>query len=150
MKYLILTLLMAFSTISAADDLLVGQFTKHARPYQSAGGPEFKKFQPLIGLKTENYAFIAMENSFEKPSVLILRIWDVDLTSNIRPFVAGGIGTGYDDVHGARFKGISALGYLGVDLHPDSDKFGIMITYAPDTFIGLGLRFALPVSEPRL
>jgi hypothetical protein len=96
--------------------------------------------QELIGISTEKYTLIYIhQNSLREKSVIAVRTWKSDLTKNIRPWAAAGVATGYDKIEKIGSE-LTPAGYLGVDIHPDSDKFGLVVTWVPESFIGAGIR----------
>ncbi len=144
MKYLILVLALITANVCQATELLLGQLTYHFETYQHGdSGPKFNEEHALVGLKGDKYAIIAMDNSFDKFSILAVRVWEKDFTKNIRGFAAAGLSTGYaDDVPDFTRWGLTPMAYVGFDLHPSSDKYGLTFTANP-SFVGLGLRTTL-------
>lgn len=144
MKYLIVTLTLLLSFATQADELLLGQKTFHLNKYMCKGCKEFRETNPLIGYSTENYAAFVMKNSYDKDSVVIVRKLSWDYTGRIRPFLAVGVGTGYAEYAPQRsLGGVTALGYMGFDWHPDRDKWGYVITVVPHQFVGVGVRIKI-------
>jgi len=144
MKILIVFILLLFSSCMKADELLLGQETYHFQKYMCAGCKPYREDNPLIGYSTENYAFIAMKNSYDNDSIVIVRKFSWNYTGRIRPFIAAGFGTGYAQYAPATSIGnVTALGYMGFDWHPDRDKWGYVITVVPRKFVGIGLRFTI-------
>ncbi len=138
---------------ASADDLILGQYTRHAdKFYKSAcynAGKDHCKFgeindtHPLIGINKDGYTVFVMKNSFGRTSFGALRTFEYDFSSNIRPFVSAGLVSGYKDALPVEWNGIAPVIYTGLDLHPSSDKWGVIISYAPQQFIGIGLRFKI-------
>lgn len=131
-------------------DLLLGQQTIHFHDHwnwEACGtqvGQEicqpYNDSQELIGLRKGKYSVLYLhQNSLRERSLIAVRTWEYDLTPNIRPWTAAGFGTGYDKVD--KIGGVlTPVGYLGLDLHPKSDRFGLLVTWVPESFVGLGLR----------
>jgi hypothetical protein len=134
-------------------DLLVGQQTIHFHDHwnwEDCGtqvGQEvcqpYNDSQELIGLRKGKYSLLYIhQNSLREKSLLFVRTWEYDLTPNVRPWSAAGLGTGYDKVKKVGGT-LTPVGYLGLDLHPKSDRFGLLVTWVPESFVGLGLRVRL-------
>lgn len=142
MKIIILVGLLMLCAVASADDLLLGQQTYHFKT--PCDGCEFRDSHPLIGYATEKYAVIAMINSYDHESILALRTFKKDFTPNLRGITSVGVGTGYyREMPDISVGKVTVMAYLGVDIHPASDKFGLLITYVPGEFIGAGLRIKL-------
>ena len=142
-------LLFAFASSVKADDILLGQYTKHDSSYYPKNCYREGKYvcnfrikdeHALLGVNSNGYTVFFMENSYERPSLNILKTYSFNLASNIRPYVSVGIMTGYDNKLDYTYFGITPAVYTGVDIHPKSDSFGITITYVPNYFIGVGFR----------
>lgn len=141
MKYLFVILL-AITTNAMAFDLLLGQYTHHFHDQVKKGRAPFKNEHPLIGISTEKLTIIAMENSYNKFSAVVLRTDKHDFTPHLRGAISIGIATGYQESPTAiKLDGVIPVGYLSLDIHPKADKYGLTITLAPDEFLGAGLRF---------
>jgi hypothetical protein len=144
MKKLILVFILALCFDTHADELLLGQKTFHLKKYMCAGCAELRESNPLIGYSTENYAAFYMINSYDNSSFVVVRKLSWDYTGRIRPFIAVGGGTGYSQYAPQRtWEGITALGYMGFDWHPDRDKWGYTITIVPQHFVSIGIRITL-------
>ena len=150
MKKLLITALLFVSTIAQADDLLIGQYTRHAAKFYNNACFDRLKSEcdltvsdnhPMIGINSDGYTAFVMKNSFNRTSVAVLKTYDFELTSNIRPFVSAGFVSGYQDAVPVEWNGIAPVVYTGFDIHPASDNFGVIITIVPRTFVGIGLRF---------
>jgi hypothetical protein len=133
-----------------AADLLIGQYTHHF--YSASNWDEckdgsnecldFNDSQELIGLAGEKWSIVYMhQNSVREKSIVVTRVFKVDFGSRVRGFAAAGLGTGYEK-HYEKISeyGLTPVGYLGLDLHPKNDKAGLIITWSPDCFIGIGSR----------
>lgn len=138
------------SIVANADDLLLGQYTRHDDRFYPKECNQDGKYvcdfrikdeHPLIGINANGYTVFVMENSYERPSLSVLRTFDYDLTSNVRAYFSAGIVTGYDNKLDITWHGITPAFYPGLDIHPSHDKWGIMITIVPDYFVGIGMRF---------
>lgn len=135
----------------SADDLLLGQYTHHASKFYESPCYDLKKEDcqfdeinddhPLIGINANGYTAFVMKNSFNRVSVGFLKTYDYEYKSNIRTFLSAGVVSGYKDALPVEWHGIAPAIYAGLDLHPSSDKWGIIVTYAPQQFVGIGLRF---------
>jgi hypothetical protein len=137
MKY-ILTLLILVSTFVSADDLLLGQYAYH---FKTDSREDLRSEMPLIGYSTEKYTVIVMRNSYNKSSVVLLRTNRADLSEHFTGAISIGAASGYEDYPSDyNFDGIIPVGYLSLDIHPASNDYGLIITLAPDIFIGAGLR----------
>jgi len=129
-------------------DLLLGQQTIHFHEHWNwepcAEGKEVcqpvNESQELIGLRKGKYSLLYLhQNSLREKSLIAVRTWEYDLTPNIRPWAAAGLATGYDKL--TKIGGVlTPVGYLGLDLHPKSDRFGFLVTWVPESFAGIGLR----------
>lgn len=141
MKCLIMIMLL-ISANTHALDLLLGHYTYHFHDQEKRGREAFKSEHPLIGVSTDKYTFIAMENSYNKFSIAVLRTFKYDLNRYMRAGMSGGIATNYQDSPiDFKYEGAIPVAYASLDIHPKNDKFGLTITYAPDEFVGAGLRF---------
>lgn len=142
MKFL-LVLLLAISTNAHAFELLLGEYTYHFHDQVKKGRPAFKSEHPLIGIGTDKYTFIAMENSYNEFSAVVLRTYKYNLNAYFRGALSGGIATGYEDSPSKiKQDGVILVGYASLDIHPRHDKYGLTITFAPDEFLGAGLRIS--------
>jgi hypothetical protein len=55
-----------------------------------------------------------------------------------------GFASGYEKLTEVpEYKGIVPVGYFGLDLHPSHDRFGLLVTWMPGSFVGMGLRVKL-------
>ena len=166
MKLIAIVFGVLLSTTAFAGDWMIGQWSHHfdvcdlkACPnlhedpdsyYEEQDGKcdegcyrvvgEYREAHPLIGYSNGKYAVIAMINSFDNPSVVVLRNFSYDLNPYIRPAASIGIGTGYDHMSGS-VGPLTALGYFTLDLHPKHDRFGLVISYAPGIMVSVGPRF---------
>jgi len=129
-------------------DLMVGQKTHHFHDnwnWETCGEHKkvyqpFNDSQELIGVNTDKYSLIYIhQNSLREKSIIAVRTWKSDLTKNVRPWASAGVATGYDKLDKIGAK-LTPVGYLGVDVHPDSDKFGLVVTWVPESFVGVGFR----------
>jgi len=138
-----LVLICGICDYACADNLIVGQYSYHFKKYMYAGGPEFRDKHALIGYSTENYTFIAMKNSFDKNSLVALRTFHKDFNSNFRGYASIGVATGYSKYIDESVGDLSPVGYFNLDIHPRSNRFGLVVTYAPDVFVGVGVRLKI-------
>lgn len=150
MKKLFIATMLFFAAAVQADDLLLGQYTRHASQWYVSACFDKKSAEctetindshPLIGISANGYTAFVMKNSYSRTSVAVLRTYDYDLTSNIRPFVSAGFVSGYEGLVPYEYQGITPVVYTGFDLHPASNKWGVIITIVPQQFVGIGLRF---------
>lgn len=166
MKYFIMGLLLLASN-SFAGDILLGQLSHHYDdcdtwdcPYITKHEPEydgynfcetnckttysgeFRERHPLIGYSTGKYTGFIMTNSFNRTSVVLLRDFSTELGPYIRPSASIGIATGYDEFYPEIALGpIIPVALVSFDIHPKSDKFGLVISILPTKVISAGLRF---------
>jgi hypothetical protein len=136
-------------------DLLLGQQTYHFHEYWNedfctvTGGEQecqpHNDSQELIGAHYSNYSLVYLrQNSLREESFILTRVWDYDLNPWIRPWAAAGFASGYEKVvRLPKYKGLVPMGYFGLDLHPSHDRFGLLATWLPDSFVGVGLRVKL-------
>lgn len=145
-------LFFAFAQKVKADELLLGQHTWHAARFYPKECHQEGKYicdfkinddHPLIGINTHGYTIFAMENSYDKTSIAVLKTFKYDLSSNFRAYVSAGIVSGYEDKFDIAWHGIMPALYPGIDIHPASDKWGVMITAVPNYFVGIGVRFKI-------
>jgi len=125
---------------ASAEDLLLGQYSHHAKKFydnpcynkakDDCQFDEINDYHPLIGINKDGYTVFVMKNSFNRTSFGALITYDYDYNKNIRPFVAAGLVSGYKDALPVEWHGIAPVVYSGLDLHPDSDKWGVVISYA--------------------
>ena len=149
----IIALLLFVAHNAKAGDLMLGHVTYHFHDYANekycANGTEaclsFNDKQKLIGYAGEKYAIVYIpENSVKRESFIATRLYRYELNNNLRPYAAIGISTGYYRIYqDISYEKITPVGYFGVDIHPKSDKFGLMINWSPDGFIGAGLRIKI-------
>jgi hypothetical protein len=140
MKYAFI-LLLAICANASALDLLVGQYTYHFHDQEKRGREAFKSEHPLIGISTNKYTFIAMENSYNRFSIAVLRTAKLDMNRYMSAALSGGIATNYQDSPiDFKYEGVIPVAYASLDIHPKNDKYGLTITFAPDEFVGAGLR----------
>lgn len=165
MKYLFL-IVMLFSLPSVAGDLLLGQYSYHfdkcvdkecpnqhlvERNYHTTGEGSICEFgceryegryrdtHPLIGYTNRTYTAFIMKNSFDKTSIVVMRNFTYDWTKNLRPAASIGLATGYDEYLPSWGK-ITPMGVFSIDIHPASDKYGLIISTVPTEWISAGLR----------
>lgn len=144
MKYLFAMIVLLACQFANAGDLLLGEYTHHFQEYQCDGCDRFRDSHPLIGYASEKYAAFYMRNSYDKDSLVALRTFKYDTGAYVRPFAAVGVATGYSEfLPDLSAHGLTAVAYVGVDFHPKSDKWGVMINCVPGQFVGVGLRFSL-------
>lgn len=137
MKYLFALLMVASSLVSAAD-LLVGQYAYH---FKTDSREQLRSEMPLIGYASDKYTIIAMRNSYNKDSFVLLRTNRADFGAHFTGAISMGLASGYDEYPSDyNFDGIIPVGYLSLDIHPASNDYGLIITLAPDIFVGAGLR----------
>jgi hypothetical protein len=143
MKYVsALLFCILFSDVAYCDDILIGQKTYHFNEEPiSVYNKGLNNDHYLIGYKRGDYTIIAMENSYYEFSLVGLYTKSTEFNDYIRPFAAIGLATGYEDFVPKQSIGpVTAVGYLGLDLHPKNDRIGIVISWVPQTMIGAGLR----------
>lgn len=146
LSFAMLLLLLSHCNKSQALDLLVGQRTHHFHPcwnweQEGAACEPVNESQELIGVSTDKWALVYMhQNSLRERSFILTRKWDRDWGRYVRPYVAIGVATGYEKLELPDALGLTPVGYLGLDLHPKNDRFGLVVTWVPDSFVGLGLR----------
>jgi hypothetical protein len=148
----ILVLVLIAVRSAKADDLLIGQRTIHFHDYineETCGEKwqceKFNDKQPLIGYATDKYALIYMHrNSIREHSIVMVRTYKMEFNRYLRPFTAVGFATGYADRYDDKSVGdITPMTYFGLDIHPANDRFGLVLTYQHDSFVGIGTRIKL-------
>lgn len=149
LSFYLLLLLLSHCNKAKALDLLVGQRTHHFHScwnWEQEGRPceGVNESQELIGLSTDRWALVYMhQNSLREEAFILTRKWDRDWGQYLRPYVAIGVATGYEELGLPGVAGLTPVGYLGLDLHPRADKLGLVVTWVPEGFVGLGLRVKL-------
>lgn len=144
-KTLLLITALIISTQSAALDLFYLPYTQHLAPcYEECINGEYREDNHVTGVTTGKYAAFVMQNSHDKFSVFAGKQWTRSLNKNIRTFATIGGVTGYADVSKNVF-GIAPAGYVGVDLHPSHDRWGVVFTAipTPQGIFNLGFRLTL-------
>lgn len=150
-KYLVGAIVLTIFAIALSPrtwsaDLLVGHVTQHFDDCLGDTGKtdciEPNDQQRLIGIASREWAVLYIpENSASRKSFLILRKFSTDWGPYLRPYVSIGLSTGYEGIALQDFGGITPTGYLSLDIHPRSDRFGVLINWLPESFIGIGPRF---------
>lgn len=146
-KAVIVILLLLCSVVSHAicHDVVVGQRSYHRdETYEEDGKRyDYENTNPLLGCITEEgYIIAAFENSYSDPALLLAHSWQThSLSPYISPYLALGVALGYKD-HMEHVGAFSPYGFVGVDIHPADQSFGLMISTVGQTTT-IGLRFAL-------
>jgi len=145
MKTLI-TILALLSTQAFALDAFYLPYTKHLAPcYEECPYTDrYNEENHVIGATNGKYSAFVMKNSYNKWGVFFGKQWTRDLNKNIRGFATVGGVTGYSDVS-KNVLGIAAAGYVGLDLHTSSDRWGFVITAipSPEGMFNIGFRLSL-------
>jgi hypothetical protein len=131
---------------SKCVDAIIGQKTWHSQKgyYEHGQFREYNGNNYLIGCVTdEDTVFAVFENSYYDPSVLVARSYkDYDFSPYITPYVVVGVVAGYKDHLTVHVGPLAPYGFVGVDIHPASNKYGIMIdTIGVITSIGVRVSF---------
>lgn len=130
---------------AACTDLVLGQHTWHSHDgYEEDGMDyEYNNNNYLVGCVTEDEHLVAVfENSYEKTTVLVAHTWkDNSYSPYVSPYLVLGVASGYKD-HLAHVGPLSPYGFVGLDIHPVNNKYGLMISTA-FTVTSVGVRFAL-------
>lgn len=124
---------------------MVGQHTWHVHETYREDGIDYdyNDNNYLLGCITESgYVTAVFENSYHDTALVVMRKWQYDKWSPyISPYVAMGAALGYRD-HIAHVGPLSPYGFLGVDIHPVDNRFGVMIsTVGATTTLGVRFRF---------
>lgn len=165
MKYFLLSALL-LSVPSFAGDLLLGQYSYHFEDCVDRTCPnqylaeknyrtkekgsicefgcnryegKFRDTHPLIGYTNRKYTAFIMKNSYDNMSVVVMRNFTYEWTKNLRPSASIGLATGYDE-HLPSWGKLTPMGVFSLDIHPDSDKFGLIISTVPTKWISAGIR----------
>lgn len=145
-KILVISMLsvLSFTSYAGCHDLLIGQLSHHRdETYEDDGVHyEHNNDNELLGCITDNDHVIAVfENSYEDTAMLLAHKWSNDtLSKYITPYVVLGVALGYED-HMAHIGAFSPYGFVGLDIHPESKRYGLMISTVGVTTT-IGLRFA--------
>lgn len=105
---------------------------------------DYREDNHVIGITNRGYSAFVMKNSYNRWSAFLGIQYSYDTTVNIRGFATVGLATGYSHVT-ASVLGLSPSVYLGVDLHPSNDQWGIIITGIPshDGVVNVGFRVTI-------
>lgn len=158
MKRITLTLLLLVALPVWSDDIIFGEFTKHFEKCQHYNEPKevqekyqfskpipttcttFKNTQPLIGYGRKGYTLLLMpENSFGRPSIVVLKTNKLFIDKNTTAFASYGVATGYTEQEAPIIAGLALVGYVGFDIHPSSDAYGLILSCSV-SFCGVGGR----------
>ena len=148
MKHLITFILAVFSSAVSAADIFHLPYTKHfaecERVCPNKTGNGFNEQNYSTGIEHKKYIGFVMYNSHNRPSLLLGRMFSKIHNPYIKTFTVIGGATGYDNVY-TTFLGIAPTAYVGIDLHPKHNKWGVVITKIPTPtgVMAIGFRLAL-------
>lgn len=146
MKNIVFVLLCLIGQFCYADctDVLVGQRTWHSQPDYKENGKlhPYESNNYLLGCITSNDHIVAVfRNSYDDPTALGGWVWRTnELSSYVTPYLVLGTVVGYKD-HLVHVGPFSPYGFVGIDLHPQDNKFGVMISTV-GTITSIGVRFS--------
>lgn len=140
MKYFAAITFFLLSSVSLAGDILVGQYTYHFDE-KTRNSDKYLDTHPLIGYSAKNYTIFAMKNTYNETSIAALYTKKYDATENVTLSASVGAASGYEKHKtSCKFDEVICVAYLSADIHPSSNRFGIVFTFAPSVFIGAGLK----------
>lgn len=144
---LFFTVIFGFSLPSLADgNLLVGLWSNHQGPCDRSSCPYENKYNEthnLIGYIDDSISYGYMKNSWNNDSVFVAKVWDKDINTYIRSHLVVGVATGYKDYIPLSLGPLAFVGYMGIDIHPKHDKFGIMLSVIPGEVLAIGFRIKI-------
>lgn len=141
MKTIAAFLLIAFSFPAIAGDILVGQYTYHFNE-DTRNNDQYLDTHPLIGYAAQNYTVIAMKNTYNENSLSLLYTQRLNINKYLDLAASFGGASGYEKHKtSCKIGEVICVGYISADIHPESNSYGIVITFAPGVFVGAGLKF---------
>lgn len=130
---------------AGCHDLLLGQHSWHADDTYEDDGKQhhYDNANYLLGCVTdEGHVAAVFENSYSNTAVLVGHRWQYNSWSEyVSPYLVLGVATGYKD-HMAHVGAFSPYGFVGVDIHPADNSYGLMISTV-GSVTSVGMRFAL-------